>query len=79
MSTGFIYVIPVLVIVALVYLVFSRKGNSPPTYTLSESWMHAPILWAATGEVVPDSGHHGDQEHGHANVVNIGGGVSGRW
>jgi hypothetical protein len=41
--------------------------------------MHAPILWAATGEVVPDSGHHGDQEHGHANVVNIGGGVSGRW
>ncbi|MFZ4373135.1 MAG: hypothetical protein ACOYO2_07865 [Mycobacterium sp.] len=79
MSTGFIYAIPVLVIVAAVYLIFSRKGNRPPTYTMSESWMHAPILWAATGEVVPGGGHHDDQERGHANAVNVGGGISGRW
>ena len=75
MSPGFIYAIPLLVIIAVVFLIFFRKGNHPPAYTMSEPWRHASILWAATDEVVPGGGH-GDH---HENAVNVGGGVSGRW
>ena len=71
------YAIPVLLVVGLIYLIYSRTGNHPPRYKMSEPWTHAPILWSATDEVVPGGGHTG---HGrHEDVVNVGGGVSGRW
>jgi len=66
----------VLLVLGLIYLIYSRTAERRPTYTLSEPWTHDPILWAATGEVVP-GGAHG--AHGHENVVNVGGGASGRW
>jgi hypothetical protein len=71
-----LHALPVLAIVGVIFLIYSRKGNHPPTYTLSEPWTHAPILWAATAEVVPGSGH--DDAH-HGGGVNVGGGASGRW
>ena len=43
-------------------------GRRP--YSIPQPWTHAPILWAATDEVVPG---------GHPAGVNVGGGVSGRW
>ncbi|MGA9489994.1 MAG: hypothetical protein WBV80_07025 [Mycobacterium sp.] len=65
--------IPLLLVAVLVALIWSRKGPHPATYKLSESWTHAPILWAATDEAV---GHgHG---HGHAEF-SVGGGASGKW
>ena len=65
--------IPLLLVAVLVALIWSRKGPHPATYELSESWTHAPILWAATDEAV---GHgHG---HGHAEF-SVGGGASGKW
>jgi len=66
--------IPLAVVALLSLLIFSRKGNHPATYKLSENWTHAPILWAATDEVVP-GGHHG---HG-AGDFSAGGGASGKW
>lgn len=66
--------IPLLVVAVLAALIFSRKGNHPASYTMSERWTHAPILWAATEEVVP-GGQHG---HGRGEV-SIGGGASGKW
>jgi hypothetical protein len=63
----------VLLVLGLIYLIYSRTAERRPTYTLSEPWTHDPILWAATGEVVPGG------DHEHANVVNVGGGASGRW
>jgi len=78
-NSGVLHVVPVLVVLGLIYLIYSRTGDRPPTYTLSESWTYAPILWAATEEVVSGGGHHDDQKRGHENIVNAGGGVSGRW
>jgi len=52
-------------------------GDRPAGYTLSRPWTHAPILWAATDEVVPDGGHRDPGSPEGRNVV--GGGVSGRW
>ncbi len=66
--------IPLAVVAVLAALIYTRKGNHPRTYTLSEPWTHAPILWAATDEVVP-GGHHG---HG-ASEFSVGGGASGKW
>jgi hypothetical protein len=64
--------IPLLLTALLAAAIWSRKGPHP-TYTLSESWTHSPILWAATDEVV---GHgHG---HGH-DEFSVGGGASGKW
>lgn len=55
-------------------LFYSRKGNHPATYTMSERWTHEPILWAATDESVPGGVHrHGNPE------LSVGGGASGRW
>lgn len=76
MNSGVFYVIPLLVVLGLIYLMYSRTRDRRPTYTLSEPWTHEPILWAATDEVVP-GGAHG--AHEHENVVNVGGGASGRW
>ncbi len=67
--------IPLLVVAILAALILPRKGNHPATYQLSEPWTHEPILWAAVDEVVPGGGHHG---HG-SDVVNVGGGASGKW
>ncbi len=63
--------VPLLLVVLLVALIWPRKGPQPATYTLSERWTHAPILWAATDEAVG---------HGHgASEFSVGGGASGKW
>ena len=66
--------IPLLLVVVLVALIWSRKGPHPATYKLSEQWTHPPILWAATDEDVGD-GHHGDG----TSDFSVGGGASGKW
>ena len=70
---GFFIGIPLLLVVVLSALIWSRKGPHPASYKLSEQWTHAPILWAATDEAV---GGHG---HGHGSDFTIGGGASGTW
>ncbi|TGD85109.1 hypothetical protein BayCH28_22145 [Mycolicibacterium sp. CH28] len=65
--------IPLGLVAVLALLTFSRKGNHPATYQLSERWTHEPILWAAVEEVVPGDGHHG------ATETTVGGGASGKW
>lgn len=66
--------VPVVLAVLLAAAIWSRKGPHPATYTLSESWTHAPILWAATDEAVGHGGHgHGSSE------FSVGGGASGKW
>ena len=67
--------IPLLVLAVLAVLIYSRKGNHPATYKLSEPWTHSPILWAAVDEVIPGGGHHGQ----HSDEVSVGGGASGKW
>jgi hypothetical protein len=67
--------VPLAVVAILAALIFSRKGNHPATYKLSEPWTHEPILWAAVDEVLPGGGHHG---HG-SREVSVGGGASGKW
>jgi hypothetical protein len=63
--------IPLLLVLALVALIWSRKGPHPATYRLSEPWTHPPILWAATDEEMGNL--HGAMEFG------VGGGASGTW
>jgi hypothetical protein len=63
--------IPLLLTALLAGAIWSGKGPHAATYTLSESWTHPPILWAATDEVVG----HG---HGHGEF-SVGGGASGKW
>ncbi|BBU22007.1 Uncharacterised protein [Mycobacterium xenopi] len=65
--------IPLLLVVVLAALIWSRRGPHPATYKLSEPWTHPPILWAATDEDVGD--HHG---HGNSEF-SVGGGASGSW
>jgi hypothetical protein len=66
--------VPLLLVVLLSAMIWSRKGPHPATYKLPEPWTHAPILWAATDEAV---GHGG---HGHgASEFSVGGGASGNW
>ena len=77
MNSGVLHVIPLLLVLGLIYVLYTRTGERRPTYSLSEPWTHEPILWAATDEVVP-GGAHG-AHHGHENNVNVGGGASGRW
>lgn len=72
------HAIPVVIVAALVFLIYRRKGDSQAVYTLSQPWTHAPILWAAVDEVVP-GGSHGGHHGGHGDDVNVGGGASGRW
>lgn len=47
----------------------NRKGPHPATYTMSQPWTHAPILWAADEPA----------SHGHDHPLTIGGGASGTW
>jgi hypothetical protein len=66
--------IPLLLVVALGLIFFSRKGPHCATYELSERWTHPPILWAATDEVVGNA--HGGHD---ASEFTVGGGASGTW
>ncbi len=65
--------IPLLLTAVLAALIYRHKGPHPEPYTMSESWTHPPILWAATEEVVGDSHGHG------AGELTVGGGASGKW
>ena len=69
--------IPLLLVIVLVALIWSHKGPHPATYKMSEPWTHAPILWAATDEVLGD-GHDAHAGHG-ASEFSVGGGASGKW
>ena len=64
--------VPLLVLVVLIALIWSRKGPHPATYKLSDEWTHAPILWAA--DEPADHGHGG-----HGSHLTVGGGASGKW
>lgn len=76
MSTALLHGLPVLLVIALVALIYSRGRRNRPTYRLSEPFTHEPILWAATDEAVP-GGSHG---HGHGvPALSVGGGASGHW
>lgn len=77
MNKALLHGLPVLVVIGLIALIYFRsKGNRPPTYTLSQPWTHAPVLWSATDEAIPGSGHG----HGHGEtVLSVGGGASGGW
>ena len=62
-----------MVLLVLMAVVFRHKDPHPATYKMSETWTHAPILWAA--DEPADHGHGGHDSHG----VTIGGGASGKW
>ena len=64
--------VPLLLLLVLIALIWSRKGPHPASYTLSEEWTHAPILWAA--DEPADHGHGG-----HGSHLTVGGGASGKW
>ena len=64
--------VPLLLLLVLIALIWSRKGPHPATYELSDEWTHAPILWAA--DEPADHGHGG-----HGSHLTVGGGASGRW
>jgi hypothetical protein len=64
--------VPLLLLLVLIALIWSRKGPHPATYKLSEEWTHAPILWAA--DEPADHGHGG-----HGSHLTVGGGASGKW
>jgi hypothetical protein len=64
--------VPLLVLLVLIALIWSRKGPHPESYKLSEEWTHAPILWAA--DEPADHGHGG-----HGSHLIVGGGASGKW
>jgi hypothetical protein len=64
--------VPLLLLLVLIALIWSRKGPHPVTYELSEEWTHAPILWAA--DEPADHGHGG-----HGSHLTVGGGASGKW
>lgn len=64
--------VPLLVLLVLIALIWSRKGPHPASYKLSEEWTHAPILWAA--DEPADHGHGG-----HGSHLTVGGGASGKW
>ena len=64
--------VPLLLLLVLIALIWSRKGPHPATYKMSEEWTHAPILWAA--DEPADHGHGG-----HGSHLTVGGGASGKW
>jgi hypothetical protein len=61
--------VPLLLLLVLIALIWSRKGPHPATYELSDEWTHAPILWAADEPA----------DHGHGSHLTVGGGASGKW
>lgn len=76
MQTALLHGLPLLVVIGLIALVYSRKGKGPATYTPDQPWTGAPILWAATDEVVHSG--HGTGHHSE-DALSVGGGASGRW
>ena len=74
MSTALLHGLPVLLVVALIALIYSRGRKNRPSYHLSQPFTHEPILWAAVSETVPSIG----QGHGRS-ALNVGGGASGHW
>lgn len=75
MPTALLHGLPVLLVIALIWLIYSRGRKNRPTYRLSEPFTHEPILWAATDEAIPGGGHHG---HAGSHLT-VGGGASGHW
>ena len=65
--------VPLAITLALIALIWgvgkNRKGPHPATYKLSETWTHAPILWASDEPA----------DHGHGSHFTVGGGASGKW
>lgn len=78
MKTALLHGLPVLVVAGLIALIYFRMGKRPVTYTLSQPWTHTPVLWSATGEVIPGSEHGHGTGHGET-VLSVGGGASGGW
>ena len=74
MSNALLHGLPVLLVIALIALIYSRGRKNRPTYRLSQPFTHEPILWAAVNESIPCSG----DGHGHPGMK-IGGGASGHW
>lgn len=72
MNNGLLHGLAVLVVVGLMVLIYLRTGKRQATYTLSEPWTNAPILWSATDEVIPGGGHGN-------SALQVGGGASGGW
>lgn len=80
MPTALTHGLPVLLVIALVALIYSRGRKDQPSYRLSQPFTYAPILWAATDETVPGGSHDGHGGPGHrGSVLTAGGGVSGHW
>ena len=69
--------VPLLLVMVLASLIWSRKGPHPATYKMSEQWVHGPILWAAVNEVVGDP--HGHVDPAGSAELTVGGGASGKW
>lgn len=65
--------VPLLLTAVLALWIWRRPGVHPASYKLSEQWTHAPILWAATEEVIGDPHGHGSHD------FTVGGGASGKW
>ena len=74
MPNALLHGLPVLLVIALVALIYSRGRKNQPSYRLSQPFTHDPILWAATNEAIP-GGSHG---HGGSDLT-VGGGASGHW
>ena len=80
MKTALVSGLPVLVVAVLIALIYFRTGSRPATYSLSQPWTHAPVLWSANDEVIPDPGHGRALGDGHGEtVLSVGGGASGGW
>ncbi|MFY9336751.1 MAG: hypothetical protein WAO90_12250 [Mycobacterium sp.] len=83
MPNALLHGLPVLLAVVVIALIYRRMGTRRAIYELPQPWTHGPVLWAATGEVIPagrhgHSGHHG--HHGHGDeAFTVGGGASGHW
>jgi len=65
--------VPLGLAAVLALFIWRGKPPHPPTYNMSESWTHAPILWAAAEPA--DHGHGGH----HGDHLTVGGGASGKW
>ena len=74
MSAALLHGLPVLLVIALIALIYSRGRRNRPSYELSQPFTHEPILWAAVDETVPGvADGHGDSR------LTVGGGTSGHW
>jgi hypothetical protein len=71
---GLLLGIPLLLVILLVAMIWSRKGPHPATYSMSESWTHPRPLGAEPDGCLA----HGHGGHG-ASEFSVGGGASGKW